>query len=280
VRLLTLARDLTRRKARERHGLFVAEGVRAAEATLAAGVVVRGALVAPALHATSRGVTLRASLDARGVDVLEVDDVTFTSAADTDTPQGVLLVAERPNASHETLALDALAATATAADATREFRVLVLDAVQDPGNVGTLIRAAAALGAAGVVALPGTGDLWSAKVVRAGMGAHFALPVLHASVDALGTMLAAADVPLWGADGAGEPVDAAADRAPLRLALAVGNEGAGLGDAVRARTAALVSVPSSGAVESLNAAVAGSILLYALRPSALRSSAPDPRAHL
>jgi len=279
VRLLTLARGLTRRKARERQGLFVAEGVRAVEAALAARVTVRGVLVAPALQTTARGVALRTALDARGVDLLDVDDATFASAADTDTPQGVLLVAERPATSDGAAALDALARGAAAADAGREFRLLVLDAVQDPGNVGTLVRAAAALGVAGVVALPGTGDLWSAKVVRAGMGAHFALPVAHASLAALGAMLADADVALWGADGAGTPVDAAADGAPPRLALAVGNEGAGLGDAVRARAATLVGVPSSGAVESLNAAVAGSILLYALRPTPLRSpAAAAPRS--
>ncbi|GJG85156.1 rRNA methyltransferase [Gemmatimonadetes bacterium T265] len=271
MRLLTLARDLTRRKARERHGLFVVEGVRAVEAALAADVAVRGALVAPALLATPRGATVRAALDAHVVDVLEVDDAAFASAADTGTPQGVLLIAERPAAS-----LDALAAAARGPS--DECRFLVLDAVQDPGNVGTLVRAAAALGATGVVALPGTADLWSAKVVRAGMGAHFALPVLHAPLDALGAMLVAADVPLWGADGAGEPVDTAAERAPTRLALVVGNEGAGLGTAVRAAAVALVRVPSTGRVESLNAAVAGSILLYALRPAALRGQDGPPLA--
>ncbi|HEY0780471.1 MAG TPA: RNA methyltransferase, partial [Gemmatirosa sp.] len=170
-----------------------------------------------------------------------------------------------------------LRAAAAAARAGREFRLLVLDAVQDPGNVGTLIRAAAALGAAGVVALPGTGDVWSAKVVRAGMGAHFAVPVLHAPLDALAAMLDAADVSLWGADGSGHPVDALAADAPPRLALAIGNEGAGLGDAVRSRATAHVAVPSTGAVESLNAAVAGSILLYALRPASLRAGAPFAR---
>lgn len=278
MRLLTLARDLTRRKARERQGLFVAEGVRAAEAALEAGaagrLAVRGALVAPALGATPRGAALRAALGARGVEVLEVDDAAFASAADTDAPQGVLLVAERPAASLGALigarTAAAEGAAVDGAGARRDFRLLVLDAVQDPGNVGTLVRAAAALGAAGVVALPGTGDLWSAKAVRAGMGAHFALPVLHAPLDALAAALDAAGVPLWGADGAGAPVDAA--DAPPALALAVGNEGAGLGAAVRARAAALVSVPTTGAVESLNAAVAGSILLYALRPSGLRSA--------
>ncbi|HEY0780756.1 MAG TPA: RNA methyltransferase substrate-binding domain-containing protein, partial [Gemmatirosa sp.] len=149
MRLLTLARDLTRRKARDRHGLFVAEGVRAAEATLSAGVAIRGVVVAPALRETVRGAALRATLDARGLDVLEVDDDAFATAADTETPQGVLLVAERPVAS-----LDQLGAAAAGAGVGREFRLLVLDAVQDPGNVGTLVRVAAALGAAGVVALP------------------------------------------------------------------------------------------------------------------------------
>ena len=270
MRLLTLARDLTRRKSRERHALFVAEGVRAVEATLAASVVVRGALVAPALAATPRGGALRAALDAQGVEVLDVDAAAFASAADTDSPQGVLLIAERPAAT-----LDGLAAVCRASAPGREVRVLVLDAVQDPGNVGTLVRAAAALGAGGVVALPGTADLWSAKVVRAAMGAHFALPVLHAPLDALGAMLDAADVPLWAADGVGAPVDAATIAAPPRLALAVGNEGAGLSTPVRARAAAFVSVPTTGVVESLNAAVAGSILLYALRPGALRAG-PRP----
>lgn len=278
MRLLTLARDLTRRKARERHGLFVAEGVRAAEATLAAAragrVALEGALAAPALATTPRGGALRdalgEALGARGV--VDVDADAFASAADTDTPQGVLVIAKRPADSQPDDGLAALAAAARAAAPGRECRLLVLDAVQDPGNVGTLVRTAAALGAAGVVALPGTVDLWSAKVVRAGMGAHFALPALHAPLDALEVMLRAHDVPLWGADGAGDPVDASASHAPVRLALGVGNEGAGLGAAVRARAAALVSVPATGAVESLNAAVAGAILLYALRPSALRGT--------
>lgn len=267
MRLLSLARDLTRRKARERQGLFVAEGVRAVEAALAAGVRARGALVAPALHATPRGEALRSQLDQAGVDVLEVDDTTFASAADTDTPQGVLLVADRPAAS-----LDQLLAHAAEGGPGREFRLLVLDAVQDPGNVGTLARAAAALGAAGVVALPGTVDLWGAKAVRAGMGAHFAVPLLHAGLEVLADALDAAGIPLWGADGAGRGVDQAAADAPPRLALAVGNEGAGLAAATRERAAAFVSVPTTGAVESLNAAVAGSILLYALRPGGLRSN--------
>jgi TrmH family RNA methyltransferase len=269
VRLLTLARDLRRRRARERLGLFVAEGVRAVEAALAAGVDARGALAGPGLDATERGRALRARLDAAGVAVVDVDDRDFVSAADTEAPQGVLLVAARPAAPAALVDHPALAAAARRAAPGDELRLLVLDAVQDPGNVGTLVRAAAGLGAAAVVALPGTADAWSAKVVRAAMGAHFALPTLTATTDALAAFLAAHEVPLWGADGAGVPV-AAAGAPPPRLALALGNEGAGLTAPVRALAARLVAVPSSGRVESFNVAVAGSILLYELRPAPLR----------
>jgi TrmH family RNA methyltransferase len=268
--LLTLARDLRRRRARERLGLFVAEGVRAVETALDAGVAVRGALVGPALAATPRGQALRERLDAAAVPVLDVDEHDFVSAADTEAPQGVLLVAAQPATPADPADHPGLAAAAHAAAPGRELRVLVLDAVQDPGNVGTLVRAAAGLGAAGVVALPGTADVWSAKVVRAAMGAHFAVPMLPATTDALAAFLTAPEVQLWGADGAGRPVAAAAADAPARLAVALGNEGAGLTTPVRALAAALVAVPSTGRVESFNVAVAGSILLYELRPGALR----------
>jgi TrmH family RNA methyltransferase len=271
VRLLTLARDLRRRRARERQGLFVAEGVRAVEAALDGGVEARGAVAGPALDVTERGRVLRARLTAANIAVLDVDERDFVSAADTDAPQGVLLVAAQPPAPARLAEHPALLAAAGDAAPGRELRVLVLDAVQDPGNAGTLLRAAAGLGAAAVVALPGTVDLWSAKVVRAGMGAHFAVPTLAASVDALAAFLRAAEVPLWGADGGGGPVARAAADAPPRLALAVGNEGAGLTAAVRALASALVAVPSTGRVESFNVAVAGSILLYELRPASLRS---------
>jgi TrmH family RNA methyltransferase len=270
VRLLTLARDLRRRRARERLGLFVAEGVRAVEAALDAGVAARGALVGPALAATARGGALRERLDAAAIPVVDVDERDFVSAADTEAPQGILLVAAQPAAPGALGDHPGLAEASRLAAPGRELRLLVLDAVQDPGNVGTLVRAAAGLGAAAVVALPGTADVWSAKVVRAAMGAHFTVPMLTSTTDALAAFLAAHAVPLWGADGAGAPVAALAAGAPLRLAVALGNEGAGLTAPVRALAAGLVAVPSSGRVESYNVAVAGSILLYELRPGALR----------
>ncbi|MDF1501902.1 RNA methyltransferase [Roseisolibacter sp. H3M3-2] len=263
MRLLTLARDLQRRKARERQRLFVAEGIRTVEELLdAPHLSLRGAVVSPLLAATPRGAALRSRLDAAGAPVLEATERDFDSAAGTDSPQGVLAIAEQP-----ALALDALGDRL----AGRPARLLLLDGVQDPGNVGTLLRSAAGLGADAVVALGGTVDLWSAKVVRSAMGALFRLSTLGDTADAVLPFLAAQRIVLWGADGTGTPVAELASDAPDRLAVAVGNEGAGLSTPVRECAARLVAVPSSGLVESLNVAVAASILLYELRPAALRA---------
>lgn len=252
MKLLTLARDLRRRKARERAGLFVAEGVRAVEELLRSPLVIRGVLTAPQLADAPRGAALLTALAARSdVDRTELSERDFASAAETESPQGVLAVGEIPERS-----LDQFTAVAP-------LTILVLDAVQDPGNVGTLIRTAAALGATATVALPGTVDLWNAKVVRSGMGTHFFHPAFHATAESLETFLAASGAELWCADAKGEAVGAR--RRPDRLALAVGNEGSGLTARTRERGDALIALPIAPGVESLNVAVAAGILLHALR---------------
>jgi TrmH family RNA methyltransferase len=142
--------------------------------------------------------------------------------------------------------------------------MLVLDAVQDPGNVGTLVRTGAALGSSAVVALSGTADVWNAKAVRAAAGAHFVIPTVQCTVDELVPLLKAKTIALWGTAADGAPVDSV--KPPARLALAFGNEGAGLSAAVRAATERMVALPMSSGIESLNVAVAAGIALYALRP--------------
>lgn len=251
MRLLTLARDLRRRRARERNALFVAEGVRTTEELLRAPIVLRGALIAPRLAQAPRGAALRESLLGCGVEVAEVTDADLASAAETESPQGVLVIAETPERRLGAVHLPGHA------------RVLVLDAIQDPGNAGTLIRTAAALGASAVLALPGTVDLWNAKVVRSAMGALFHNPVLDVTWSDLGPFLDAGQVELWGADANGEPPGGVT--IPPRLALAVGNEGAGLSTETRLRMSRAVSLPLEGGVESLNVAVAAGILLHELR---------------
>lgn len=253
MKLLTTARDLQRRKARERSGRFVAEGVRTVEALLASSLAVEGLLCAEGAAEDPRAAALVAEATSRAIPVTEVTKAEFASAADTESPQGVLAIAQVP--ARPLAALVPLPPQA---------RLLVLDGLQDPGNVGTILRTAAALGVHATIALPGTVDLWNAKVVRSAMGTTFTHPTVPATVDALASFLSAAAVPLWGADASGTPVGR--HPIPERLALAVGNEGAGLSDALRTRLAATVALPIAREVESLNVAVATGILLYALRP--------------
>lgn len=227
------------------------EGIRAVEELLRSPLSITGLLVAPKLIDSARGAALIEAARSKGLEVAEVDEKEFRSAAETESPQGIIALAKAPSWS-----LDMLAQA-------NPMRLLLLDAVQDPGNVGTIIRTAAALGATATIALPGTVDVWNAKVVRSAMGAHFHHPAFHASWEDVASFLQRDSIPLWAADAGGEPLP---DTAPARLALAVGNEGAGLSTPVRTAASLIVSLPLTATVESLNVAVATGILLHELRP--------------
>jgi TrmH family RNA methyltransferase len=236
---------LSVRKTREREGLVLVEGVRAATEALDGGAAVSLAVVSPRLESTEAGARLVQRLE--GAVVERVDDAELATLADTQTPQGVLLVCRQPSTTLE--ALDGA-------------RFLVLDAVQDPGNVGTLVRGAVAFALDGVICLDGTVDPWGAKAVRASAGTVFRLPVVPADAASLVPWLAARGVPLLVADAGGE--DAQRRAGAERFALAVGNEGEGVRAALRAAAEAVVAVPMAGPTESLNAGVAGSILMHTL----------------
>lgn len=238
-----LVRGLARRRVREREGRFLAEGVRVVEELLAAGLAPELVIVSPGLEATERGRRLAAALD--GPAVRRVSDGELARLADTETPQGVLVVASAP--------------AANLPESDRGEPLLVLDGVQDPGNVGTLMRTAAAFGVSAVVALPGTADPWSPKVVRAAAGTCFRVPAVQTDSAALVAWAERRGYTLLGADAGGTPVEALA--IPDRLALVVGNEGAGLSPAMAAGVDVRVAIPMRGA-ESLNVAVAAGILLY------------------
>lgn len=263
MKLLTLVRDLQRRKARERHRKFVAEGVRTVEALVASGRPVQGILVSETAAGDRGGADtgglgsrVHALLDtatSRGIPVTVVTERELTEAADTETPQGVLAVAPIPAWSMDPPSPDGA-------------RFMVLDALQDPGNVGTVVRTAAAMGVQATFALPGTVDVWNAKVVRSSMGALFIHPVVQWTWAEVATYLAQHGVGVWGADMDGAPLDTvplASERQPL--ALVVSNEGAGLSPAVAESVNRTVAIPMAPGVESLNVGVAAGILLYAAR---------------
>lgn len=255
--LLTTIRDLGRRRGRERRGLALAEGVRLVEEAVAAGIALRGAAVSPALEATTRGKSLKSALAARGVPLEEVSEVELEDLADTEHPQGIVAVIEPRRWRLDDIALAPGAV------------LLVLDAVQDPGNVGTMLRTALGLGAAGVVALKGTAELTGPKVVRGGMGASFRLPVVATDADELLRWARDREVRIWLTGSQGEPLrkSAAGRERSAPLALVLGNEGAGVGTALADAAERTVAIPLAPGTESLNVAVAAGILLYeVIRP--------------
>ena len=251
MRLLTVARDLRRRKARERLGKFIAEGIRTVEELLRSKLNITGAIISPPLDATDRGALLRTALENRDIPIQSVTDTELSSASDTDTPQGVLVIADIPKRSIQ----DVIPVTPQ--------RLLVLDGVQDPGNLGTMLRTARAFGVHASLAMPGTVDLWNAKVVRSAMGAVFHHRAMDCSWEELDALIVANGIELWGADAGG--VTLGALNPPERLALVVGNEGSGLSDDAAKRISARVGIPIDDRAESLNVAVAAGILLYHVR---------------
>ena len=225
--------------------------MRAVEELLRSALSPTGVLVAPQLLDAPRGAALRESLARAKVVVEEVKPLEFHSAAETESPQGVLAIVPIPQRGFDDLQ--------PPHDRTR---LLLLDALQDPGNVGTIVRTAAALGVTATVAFPGTVDLWNAKVVRSAMGAHFHHLCFPSTWDAFDTFRLRSDTAVWAADALGAPLGAAPS--PARVALVVGNEGSGLSDDARRRADHVVALPLAPGADSLNVAVAAGILLYEL----------------
>ncbi len=247
-----LLHALKRRKIREAEHLFLAEGVRVVEALLEAGLDLRFGLAAPSLEDTERGRALATRLEGRGT-LHRVGEGELAALAATESPQGVLAVAAIPF-----VELDDLVPGERAV-------VVALDGVQDPGNFGTVVLAADAFGALCVAALPGTVDPWNPKAVRAAAGSSFHVPLVQSGVGALVAWLRHHRFAIHGADAAGTPVEEL--EAPARVALVLGNEGAGIGAEVRAALDALLAIPIRGGAESLNVGVAAGILLYLLTRS-------------
>ena len=232
-------------KARREEGAFVIEGVRLAEEALQAAWEAQ--LILSTTQLDSRGQSVVEGFSARGVPVEQVSNRVFAAISETETPQGLLAV----------LKLSALPLPAAT-----DF-LLILDGVRDPGNLGTILRSAAAAGVQAVLLSPGSADAFAPKVVRAGMGAHFRLPIHQLSWEQIKTTLgqSAAGLHVYLAQAAaGMPYTRADFRAPL--ALVIGGEAAGAGQQAVSLTTEKVHIPMPGDSESLNAGVAASILLF------------------
>lgn len=233
-------------RAESEDGFIGVEGPRLVQEALCSGLEIAAVLVSPAgeksLPATRHQFP-----------VLRTSDKLFGSVADTQTPQGIAALV-RPRETR----FDDLLASARSASAL----VCVLVGIQDPGNIGTIVRTAEAFGATGIVATHGTADPLAPKALRASAGSTLRLPILRGiSAPVALAQLRVAGLKLYAtASDSGLAPPEADLRAPH--ALLIGNEGAGLPPEILRSADAQIRIPISREVESLNAAVAAAVLLY------------------
>ena len=237
--LMTQIRKLaSSRSARREQGLFLGDGLKLLEealrweAPLTTVVVTEGTALPPVPES---------------VRLVEVPGDVMASISPMESPQGALFLCRMPDI--------------TPPDRWEGKRCLVLDGLQDPGNVGTIWRTADALGADGLLLVNGCADPWNPKTVRATMGACFRLPVYETTVSALPQLLEKAGLPLYATALREDTVDIkTADLS--RSAVVIGSEGKGISRELLELSQKTLKIPMRERCESLNAAAAAAIVLW------------------
>jgi TrmH family RNA methyltransferase len=235
---------LSQAKIRKKQAAYVLEGIRLLEEAYQSNT--DPDLILYTADLDPRGQDLVNGFSSRGIQCDQTTPEIFAAASDTKSPQGILAI--MPIKSREL-------------PGEPDF-LLVADEIRDPGNLGTLMRTAAGAGVDGMILTPGSVDLFSPKVVRSAMGAHFRLPVLQATWPEIkeitqGLRFYLADMhkgkPLWETDLSGP------------VALIVGGEAHGAGQSARELADVFINIPMEEGTESLNAAAAGAVLLFEVR---------------
>ncbi len=234
-------RSLAERKYRGREGRFAIEGARLIDDALAAGLTPDWIFCTERLSPRPQETLTR--LKQRQVELITVSEAVLRACSDTETPQGLIAVLPFPR-------------FAIPPD---PKLILIADSLRDPGNLGALLRSAAAAGVDAVLLSPETVDAYNPKVVRSAMGAHFRLPVVEAAWAEIAGWVRGMAVYLAAADG---------DRIYTTIdwtrpsALIVGSEARGASEEAAQLATQRISIPLSHEVESLNAAVAASVILF------------------
>lgn len=236
-------KKLHTKKERDNTGLFLVEGFHLVEEALKAGTFVKELIV-------SENVEIPHHWNVDNLTMYLTTDSVMEAISDTPSPQGVAAICVQPREG--------------SVQAGNLQRVLMIDAIQDPGNLGTIIRTADAAGIHAVILGEGTVDVYNSKVIRATQGSIFHLPIIRGSLGAWIQTMKNNEIPVYGTSLEGaeeyqkvEPQD--------KFALLVGNEGNGVNPEFLASTSRNLYIPIYGQSESLNVSVAAGILLYYLR---------------
>jgi TrmH family RNA methyltransferase len=239
-------------KERRESGLFVAEGLQAAREALSS----TGAPFIKTLYVTTAGLLKLSEFDLHEVDVVEVTDAVMNEMASTVTPQGILALCTVPRRQISDL---------TAIAEKESLRIIYLHEIQDPGNAGTILRSADAMGVDAVVTSPGSVDMYSPKVVRATAGSLWHLPLFESvSIQDLSTLLPLAKLVLLSSHAKKSILDLPQETSYISV---FGNEARGVtADSLGLAESAITSVtiPMAGRAESLNLSAAASIVIFTL----------------
>lgn len=243
---------LLQKKYRDKEGLFLVEGARACKQAIETNAEIREFVITDSFARSDHFSAIADYSGKNNVAVWITDDKKFALLSDTDHPQGIVAVVKMP-----TLNLEVLIGS-------KPKPIVAVDRLQDPGNLGTIIRTAEWLGVGAVLCGEGTVDSYNPKVLRSAMGANFSLPIFS-DVD-LKTELSRLKIAGYSILGtsarSGSPITTF--KAPAHFVLLLGSEAHGLAPSLEESIDQFITIPGKGRMESLNASVAAGILLYEL----------------
>lgn len=242
-------RALKRRKERDERGLAYVEGIRSVLGAIESGADIALLVVAPDLLTSERATEAVTTAEATGVERLDVSRQVFESLTNRDGPQGIAAVIRQRWRSLKAVEIE------------DGDRWVVLTAIQDPGNLGTILRTADAAGATGVILLEAGADPWDRTAMRASTGAVFTQQLVRADWPTFAAWARATGATIVGATDDATTPYRGADYGPRTLVL-MGSEREGLTEAQRQFCDHLVAIPMQGSVDSLNLGVATSLVLY------------------
>lgn len=251
-RLIRMAMSLKQKKYRDELGMFVAEGVRLVEDAIRSDWEIVCAFCTDKCLSQERALQIIDTLLEKQIRVYKVKKEIYEKLSDTEAPQGLMVLLRKRLVGEA----DLLARGAASF-------IVLLDGVQDPGNVGTVIRTAEAAGCSGVILLKGTADVYAGKVVRATMGSLFRIPVISQADEKAVLDFAAAHGIAILATALDDTARAVYETDLTRpVMLVFGNEGSGVSAQLQEAASGRLFIPMQGEAESLNVSAAAAVVLY------------------
>ncbi|SKC43581.1 23S rRNA (guanosine(2251)-2'-O)-methyltransferase RlmB [Maledivibacter halophilus] len=243
-------KSLHKRKYRDKHKEFLIEGLRSVEHGLENNAEFRNICYNDVITSSNRGCKLLEKISQRKIELCKINDKIFKEISTTDSPQGILGVVKRRYYDLEDII------------SKDKLFLIILDKLQDPGNVGTIIRTADAAGVSCIISLKGTVDIYNSKTIRSTMGSIFSMPIIH--IETIGDVIEI--LKGNGVDIISTTLEAERYHFEVKYgrknAIIIGNEGNGISNELIKRSDIKVKIPIIGNAESLNASIAAGIIIY------------------